>query len=331
MEPLFFYLDGGSQDFPWVLQNQNNVQVLTRIHNLLGVYNAAGVNYLRLLVATDHFPSPPPSTLAVISMVNNFMNITRSVSGASFTIELVLIPHQQNGLFVNPISQDKAWYKLWFDNLNYANLGIIMLGGDLSPCLLSGCQGESGAAPLAVNHGNWIKSIWNWKQANYPAIGASYEVIGVQMASNNNSTLLPKLAQWMNTNTPSNPVIAASLYLEVPAGSSWSVYAAALLPILDAYHAVSSKTLWIDEFGRSISPSNNRTAADQESAISGFLAASVCWRQNRYPKFAWVAGNDYPYSGSEWFGLVSGFSTNSPIMRPAWSSLSLYYNLQQCP
>ena len=52
----FFYLDGGGQDFPWVLDNQYNSDARTKIDNLLATYRRAGVNWIRLLIATDHFP-----------------------------------------------------------------------------------------------------------------------------------------------------------------------------------------------------------------------------------------------------------------------------------
>jgi hypothetical protein len=108
--------------------------------------------------------------------------------------------------------------------------------------------------------------------------------------------------------------------------------------VLDAYHSVSSKPLWIDEYGKSIGSCvingqncGTWTEQDQRNAYQGFLGASVCWRQNRYFKFAWVAGRDYPYDGQEWFGLVSTFNGDKPFMRPAWYDLGLYYNLQACP
>lgn len=332
----FFYLDGESQDFPWVLDNQYDPTVRARIDNLLAQYRAGGVNWIRLLVATDHFPieseSHPVPSASLIKKVNDFMAITRSgLNAGRFKVELVLVPQQRNALFtdVAPYSRDKLWFKTWIDNLNYSNLGIVMLGGDLSPCYLSGCEGESSADVVPKNHGAWIKSLWAWKQANYPGLNASYEVIGVQSLSNNSPVLIKKLAGWMNANTPTNPIVAASVYIDLPSGSSWQEYANATVKILDAYHSVSNKTLWIDEFGKSFGSQWN--AQDQRNAYLGFLGASVCWRQNRYPKFAWVASNDYPYDGRNWLGLVSGFNGTTPVMRDTWSDLSLYYNLQSCP
>ena len=49
----FFYLDGGGQDFPWVLNNQYNSDVRTKIDNLLTTYRTAGVNWIkRMLLLT---------------------------------------------------------------------------------------------------------------------------------------------------------------------------------------------------------------------------------------------------------------------------------------
>ncbi|TPG50288.1 hypothetical protein EAH75_02040 [Rhodanobacter glycinis] len=334
----FFYLDGVAEDFPWVLANQYDPAIRAKIDALLTQYRSAGVNWIRLLVAYNHFPNrsevePVPSA-TLIREVNDFMAITRSGSNAgAFTIELVLVTQtDSNGLFtdVSPYLHDKLWYKTWIDNLNYTNLGMIMLGGDLSPCYLSGCEGDKVAVqPLPMNHGAWIKSIWAWKQSYAPFLNASYEVIGVQGNSNNNPLLISKLATWMNANTPSNPIVAAALYVSLPSGSTWQSYATATNAILDSYASVSSKALWIDEYGMSFG--TNWTVQDQVAAYQGFLGASVCMRQKRYSKFAWVAGNDYPYTGSNWYGLVASFNGTTPAMQPAWSDLSLYYNLQTCP
>ena len=332
----FFYLDGGGQDFPWVLDNQYNSDARTKIDNLLATYRRAGVNWIRLLIASDHFfvqsdIHPIPSS-SLIKKVNDFMAITRSGDNAGkFSIELVLIPQQREWKFSDtyPYSRDKLWYKTWIDSLDHSNLGMIMFGGDLSPCWLSGCEGEASAKDLPRNHGAWIKELWSWKEANYPELNASYEVIGVQSLSENSPLLIKKLANWIDTNTPTNPFVAASLYITLPSGSSSQKYASATEKILDAYHSVSSKPLWIDEFGRSLG--TQWTAQDQRNAYQGFLSASVCGYPNGYPKFAWVAGNDYPYDGQNWYGLVSGFTEGMPIMREAWDDLSFYYNLEVCP
>lgn len=332
----FFYLDGGAQDFPWVLDNQYDPGTRAKIDGLLAEYRSAGVNWIRLLVSSDHFANKsdihPFPNQSMIRKVNDFMAITRSGANAGrFTIELVLIPETSNFMFTDtaPYNRDKLWYKTWLDNLDYANLGIIMFGGDLSPCYLSGCQGDPTAEAIPRNHGAWIRAMWDWKMANYPTINASYEVIGNQSLSNNNPNLIKKLAIWNQTYTPTNPILAAALYIDMPAGSPWTDYANAVTAILDAYHSVSGKMLWIDEYGRSVGAYG--TEQDQRNAYLGFLGATVCWRQNRYPKFAWVAGNDYPYDNNHWYGLVSSFNGSVPQMRPAWQDLALYYNLQACP
>ena len=151
----------------------------------------------------------------------------------------------------------------------------------------------------------------------------------MQSGSSNNPALIQKLAQWNKVNTPSNPILAASLYIEQPSGSSWQDYANATFKILDAYQTITNQPLWIDEFGKSFG--QQWTSQDQRNAYQGFLGASICYRQSHYPKFAWVAGNDYPYDGKNWFGLVAGFNGIVPAMRGAWSDLSMYYNLPSCP
>lgn len=325
-----FYLDGGSQDFPWILDNQYNPQVRTRIDNLLANYRAAGVNWIRLLVAISHFPNqgdvaPLPST-ALIRKLNDFMAITRAGPNAGqFNIELVLVPSQNAAT----VEQDKAWFKVWLDNLNYSNLGMVMLGGDLSPCDITSCERTA----ANQNHANWIRSIWSWKQANYPNLNASFEVIGVDSTNPTNPWLLANSAWWIGAYTPSNPIVAASLYVRLPSGSSWQAYADATRNILANYHVYSAKPLWIDEFGKSLGSSafGNWSEQDQTNAFNGFLAGSVCYMQNRYPKFAWVAGNDYNPAITEWYGLVSSFSGDTPVFRPAFSAVNLYYNLQACP
>ena len=58
----FYYLDGAanpyadppipSQGFQWVLDHQYDPDVRERLDNLLAAYRAAGVNWIRLLVAS---------------------------------------------------------------------------------------------------------------------------------------------------------------------------------------------------------------------------------------------------------------------------------------
>jgi hypothetical protein len=353
----FFHLHDESysaqtpRDFPWVLDNQHVPAVRAQIDALLTQYRNAGVNWIRILVAANHFtPSHiyPEPKQELIDKVNAFMDITRSGANAGrFTIELVLLPMQDSaGFFVDqaPYNTDKAWYNTWLQKLNFSNLGMVMFGGDLVPCGWSPagwrCQGEAGATDLQNKHGEWIRAIWAWKQSNYPTLNASYEVIGVHGASNNSTVPIQKMANWINLWTPSVPVVAASLYITRTGTTAWTwqQYKDATLAVLDAYHAVSTKPLWIDEFGFRAAgdpdsgvttPEPVMTEQEQQAGYQGFLAASVCWRQNRYPKFAWEAGSDYKH-GAPW-GLFKGFSGTTPIARPAASEVALYYTLQSCP
>jgi hypothetical protein len=153
-------------------------------------------------------------------------------------------------------------------------------------------------------------------------------VIGVQSASNNNPELISKLARWMNRNTPSNPVIAASLYVSLPIGSTWQAYARTTSAILDSYSSASTKALWIDEFGKAYGDHWN--ALDQRAAYQGFLAASVCQRPNHYAKFAWATGSDAATIRGDVFGLVDSFNGRTPVMAKAWSDLAQYYKLEEC-
>ncbi|WLQ16074.1 hypothetical protein O5O45_09120 [Hahella aquimaris] len=336
----FFYLDGVHQDFPWVLDNQRDPEVRKKIDSLLNEYRNAGVNWIRILVDADHYgkanENPVPS-LSLIQKVNDFMRITRTGDQADwFTIELVLDPYtikkedgnKDNGKMqdIHPYDRDKLWYKTWLDNLDYTNLGMVVIGGDLSPCSIQGCD-QTGE--ISESHASWIKEMWSWKEQYYPELNATYEVIGNEEGIND-PRLISILATWIEKNTPTVPVIAASIYIDLPSGSHWVDYAEATNNTLEAYHSVTSKPLWIDEFGKNIRMGS--TVADQKAAYEGFLGASICWRKNKYAKFAWVGGNDYPYKDKYWYGLVSGFNSNDePVMRPAWSVLSQYYNLQQCP
>jgi len=331
----FFYLDGSAQDFPWVLDHQYDPAVRAKIDSLLSQYRSAGINWIRLLVATNHFPNRsdihPVPTQALIQKVNDFMAITRAGANAGqFTIELMLIPEQSNGQFtdVAPYTRDKLWYQTWLSGLNYTNLGMVMFGGDLTPCLLQGCEFDG----LTKNHADWIRGIWSWKVVNYPSINGSYEVIGVQQGSDNNYWMLLNMSWWNQTYTPTNPVLAASLYVEKPPGASWGDYANATITILNNYITYpGSKPLWIDEFGKKIGTEGYTwTAQDQSAAFAGFYGASVCsFQAQRFPKFAWVGGNDSDLPLS--YGLFSAFSGSTPVARPALNDLSLYYNLQACP
>lgn len=349
----FYYLDGSynpatpqipSQGFRWVLDNQYDPAVRARIDNLLAKYRAAGVRWIRLLVAANHFPAsevdPVPSS-ALIQKLNDFLAITRTGPNAGkFHVEIVLIPRTQGSMFAEPFpyTADKLWFKTWLDHINFSNVGMIMFGGDLSPCLLSGCEGQSTAQALPKNHGKWIREIWSWKDANYPTLNASYEVIGVQQGGVNNPALIAQLAQWSAANTPSNPIMAASLYVNLAPGSTWQQYATAMKAILDSYASVSSKPLWIDEFGKSRGTDTGVTwtLQDQRNAYLGVLGATFCQSDVAFATFAWVAGRDYPYhidgaGAARYNGLVESWSGSTPVMSATWQDLSLYYKLTACP
>lgn len=345
----FYYLDGSgnryatpkveSQGFAWVLDHQYDPDVRARIDSLFAKYRAAKVNWIRLLVAADNLHSDdvePLPTPELIQKLNDFVAITRSgLNAGKFHVEIVLVP----GSGFQDIDHDKQWLKAWLDNINYSNVGMVLLGGDLSPCLLSGCEGDAGASATAIRHGAWIKQIWAWKEANYPNLNASYEVIAVQSASNNNPALIAKLANWSDANTPGNEVLAVSMYVSLAPGSTWQQYATATNAILDAYSAASSKPLWIDEFGKSRGTDTGGTTwtlQDQRNAYQGVLGATFCQRTVTYATFAWVAGRDYPYDydstgRARYNGLVEVWNGSTPTMSATWNDLSLYYRLTTCP
>ncbi len=333
----FFYLDGGSQDFPWVLDNQDSADAALKINNLLGEYKRAGVNWVRLLVAGNHRAEwRQPPTNATVAKLNAFLS---KLNQQGLLVEIVLIPpvDDNTGMFdsSNAFASSKTWLDGWISRINYANVGMIMLGGDLQPCRLSGCEGDPAAEALPKNHGAYIRAIWAWKQAVYPNIYASYEAIGLQIQSNNSPALIGMLAKWADKNTPGLPTLGASFYIDLPNGSSWTAYAYAIDLILQKYQESTARPLWIDEYGSSYvstNPANTRTENDQKSAFEGFLGSSVCWHQNRYPKFAWIAGNDWPYDGFSVFRLVRGFTSGGkPDFTSAWNTVSQYYNLATCP
>ncbi|WP_172200505.1 hypothetical protein [Niveibacterium sp. COAC-50] len=331
----FFYLDGVAQDFPWVLDNQTDPNVTLKLTNLFSQYKRSGVNWVRLLVAGDHRPEwrQPPSSQTVAKL-NAFLGI---LNRNGLTAEIVLVPPTTGGLFdaTNAFATSKAWFSGWIQQINYTNVGMIMLGGDLSPCWLSGCEGSSTAEALPRNHGAFVREIWKWKQATYPKLNASYEVIGIQDQSNNDPRLIGMLAKWADANTPSLQTLGASLYVALPAGTPWTGYANAVDAVLKSYHAATTRPLWIDEYGagyRSSDPANVRTEADQKAAYDGLLGATVCWNQKRYAKFAWVAGRDYPYNGKESYQLVKAFLLSGiPQFTSAWATVGQYYNLESCP
>jgi hypothetical protein len=333
----FFYLDGVAQDFPWVLDHLQEPQVRTRVDAVLAGYRAAGINWIRLLIgdwfaAAPEYPEPSRSS---IDKVNAFLAMTREGPNAGhFTVEVLFGTHQRDGIVLDPYpyDNDKHWLATWLNGLDSTNIGMVLLMGDGMPCAWGGssvrCYGDSGADPIAESQGRWLATMWPWLIGNYPNISASYEVIAGQ--PRDGFALLRRSAQWAGEYTPSIPVLAASLYFALPPGSSADAYAIKTVEALDAYSSVSSRPLWIDEYGMQIG--SGYSESDQTSYYSGFLDANACRRPNDYARFAWVAGNDYPYTGALWLGLISAFSADDqPVWRPAWSLISLFQSVGSCP
>ena len=351
----FYYLDGLAEDFGFVLDRvwTDDPVVGAKLDNLFAAWRTAGVNWVRLLVISDRFPGEPypdPGTLPGnrIAKVNKFMTAPRA---AGFTFEIVLIDNKRDvGLGAGELpnySPHKTWTAAWIDRMNYSRLGLVLLGGDLQPCDAPGaqviCAGEPGASPTARRHGAYIKMMWPWARKRWPNLNLNYEVIGGGTPTNNFEQLR-RIAAWVNANTPDVPSVTASLYIypPLPAGTTWPQFADAYTQMLNAYHAVSSKPLWIDEFGYSIEsntvspgcPPGVITECDQEAYFTGFLAAAVCRRGARppYPILTWLGSNDFPYVFGSWWGLMRGFDgVNQPVPRQAWGVLSFYYNLGACP
>jgi hypothetical protein len=274
-------------------------------------------------------PSLPPR---FIKSVNDFMAITRSGPNAGkFNIEVVLgTKTDASGMFSDtaPYTRDKQWLKTWITGLDYTNLGMVLIAGDMQPC---GWNGQAfvcspNGTPSANNHGAWLTNIWPWVKQNWPTLQVSYEVIA---GTTNTTELIQKQAAWVTANTPDVPWIAASLYYDLAPGSSWQDYAQWTSKLLQVYAQTTTKPLWIDEYGSAVS--QDRTELDQAAYYNGFLGASTCWMGRQYPKFAWVAGNDYPYTGQLWSGLVRNFQDSKPVWRGAWSTVNQYYNLAACP
>jgi hypothetical protein len=343
-----FYLDGLDQDIRFILDKSwdDDPIVKAKLDNLFAAYRTAGVNWVRLLIAVDRMPDPYPDIPTdpgnMIDRVNKFMRDPRA---AGFKFELVFFTrncgHFYDGSLVG-YAPDKTWLTHWFTRLDQAHMGMYMLSGDLVPCQWNGtrvaCYGEPDDTPLAHNHGHWIKAMWPWARATFPNLPINYEV-AAGGGPESNFEQLRRIAAWVTANTPDVPAVAASLYLtQPPSGTGWVTFANQYTQMLNVYHSVTAKPLWIDEFGTDIQTNKRcqspgaRNECDQNEYYAGFLAATTCWTNRVYPKFAWLAGNDYPYVLGSWFGLFKGFDAqNKPVPRPAWTNLSLYYNLQQCP
>lgn len=337
-----FYLDGGAQDFPWILENQTEPSARAKIDSLLASYRAAGVTWIRLLIGSWIANSYPNPSYAEIERVNSFLAITRSGSNAGkFKIELVFVhPRDAAGMAeAPPCSQSKAWVAAWMDAIDFDNnrIGSIVIDGDLSPCEPVGAGwacGES-STPAAASHAAWIENVWPWFVGRWPGWQgkAGYELILGQ--DDNTAERLAHNVDWALQNTPSIPRIMGSLYFELSPGSPWTDYADQTMTYLNRYDQVSTKPLWIDEYGMRLTAAGSNphfTEVDQAAYFDGFLGATSCWATRGYPRFAWVGGNDYPLVSTwGWAGLFSGFSGTAPVARPAWGSVSLYYKLTSCP
>jgi hypothetical protein len=363
-----FYLDGASQDFPWILANLNDPTTQAKLVNLLLAYRDAGVNWIRLLVVADHFKTASTSSYypydvsnynpqPLIDKLNQFMAITRNLPTAPtnpFTIEIVLgTPMDATGYFADSASlgypRDRRWFYDIVKGLNFSNLGMILISGDTSPCEYLDsqssqvyCYGDAGFRPRAYNHGSWLLYMWRWFRATFPSINASFEVVtspdpGVVTPGNaRNWELLRRTAVWVNTYASDSTVVAGTLYFRFLPASNYTAadYKAETLRALQAFqNAGTGKTLWIDEFGQYNSLDPNYSDQAQAAYYQGVLDALACGTSNKYPQFAWSANYDGPQiSPANGFGLFSGYDgANQPIARQAWTVLSTYYNKQSCP
>ena len=352
----FFYLNGVEQGFPWIVKNISDKTVQTQIKNMLASLRGNGVNWLRLLVSADHFqktdyPSPSAKTL---QNFNALLTLIQDNFGNDFKIELIFVAPrtlkdgQNLGNYVDkpPYTNDKQWISGWMNGIypkNMSMVGMVLMGGDQAPCGWNTvakkftCEGEENATEMQKNHASWIKTMWPWFDAQYASrqssYKSSYEIIVGNQA--NEWELLKKSVTWAVKATPSVPVIAAPFYFNAEPGSSWKVYAKLTQEALLAYKKLTTKPLWIDEFGMQIGMFQGKTytEADQGSFFGGFLAATTCWFNDKQPKFAWVVGNDYGPKREFWHGIMSNFTpTNEPVWRwTAMRQLNLYYTLHKCP
>lgn len=251
----FFHLDGQYNDLPWVLDHLSDPDVQAKLNNLFATYQAAGVNWIRLLIAPDFFetyaarfsvpcstqPTLAPCSVypnvnqALLAEVNQFLAMTAK---AGFKVELNINPHSVAGMPgffcdsspMGPNSttpncsdpyyyNDKEYYNNWFAGLNMANVGMVMLGGGINPCNPAyGCDRQGATNPMVINNGEWIMNIWAWKKANFPTLNATYETVGV-IAYNgnpNDTTQIGLIAKWMDQYTPGLPYNAMSLYVSQP-------------------------------------------------------------------------------------------------------------------
>lgn len=246
----FFYLDGGGQDFRYVLDNQTNSTVRAKIDNLLERYRSAGVTWIRLLVGpwiASNYPNP---TSAEIARFNSFLAILRSGANAGkFTIELVFT-QPKDGLRITeppPYPNNKAWITAWMNGIDFTNnsVGSILIEGDLTPCEPFGGGWMCGAAstPTAASNAQWITTMLPWFVAQWPAMAqrANYELILGQDA--NTTDRLANNVGWAVANTPSITRIVGSLYFDLPPGSQWQAYATQTMAYLDRFAQATKRSL----------------------------------------------------------------------------------------
>ena len=348
----FISLDGWGEvpdeGFVWVLNNIGSPDVESKLRNTFETYQQAGINWVRILIAPDWFlpaieyPIPPASR---IQSVNDFMSIAADFG---ITTEIVFVsPRDINGFISSPppYTDDKAWFRAWMNDLDMTHLGMVQINGDLLiwwPDSSSGrylFYGDPAIPPGAVaqNHGAWVLDMWEWFHGQYPDVNASYEIItglgnpnvGVLTAD---STLLQQSSEWVDAYTPDVPYTSATFYFEHAPGVGWEKYAETVRNLITAYKSVTSRPLWIDEFGMRVCGLSStvcmNTEDDQVSYYHGFLEATASMD---IPRFAWTASNDYPFALAPIdyrFGLFSDYdASDNPVPRPAWNYLQFYYTL----
>ena len=338
----FHFLDGWDHDLPWMIENQYTLEIRKKIERVLDTYDKAGINWLRILIAAHHRPyyryvdsgNPIPSDTQV-RQVNDFLALLRSDRFAGkFKIEIVLIPEMNSDLSFRdsaPYNLDKQWLNFWMNNLDFTDIGLVMIGADLMPCAWEGSQigfrcGNASAVTVTQNHARWIEAVWPWARQNWPNHNMSYEVIA------GSSTLAATtMATWISQHTPDVSLASASMYFDLPIGATIEDYKTYWRDVITSFRNSSVKPLWIDEFGKRIGTGYSET--DQANFFMGFLEATACGSfPDTIPKLAWVGGDDYTSNRNIWFGLFSGYdSEQNPIVRPAWKALSKAYNAAQCP
>jgi hypothetical protein len=236
----------------------------------------------------------------------------------------------------------KSYFAHWMTGLTAGSVNLFVMGNTIRVCTFSQpgtgtvtCDRDnSNASDIAVNNGEWVINLWAWKQNYHPSVTATFELVGVanQGTYNNYSDLIYRIALWEAKYIPDVPYTAMSMYIDEPPNTLWQDYATATNGVIAAYSAANTHIpLWIDEYGTHFSNNQGNTQQDQEQGLLGFLGGDICQSLNKAPKFLWIAGNDSPNGADNYFGLVSSFDGNTPVMRPGWHAIDQWYNLQACP